>query len=116
MDQVSFPEPGENAWSWGTWGQWGEWTTTCARKEAGCKAGNKGYQTRERDCLVNGLPACFERCMPVDDEGKYPMDSDKKKYPFTNRVDRVVEPNKEMIFILICCLYHLLNLVTINDH
>ena len=97
LDQVSFPEPAENAWSWGTWGEWGEWTTTCARKEAGCKAGNKGYQTRERECLVNGLPACFERCMPVDDEGKPPMDSDKKKYPFTNRVDRVVEPNKEMV-------------------
>ena len=37
--------------------------------------------------------------MPVDDEGRTPMDSDKRKYPFTNRVDRVNEPNKDLWWV-----------------
>jgi len=103
LDQVSFPEPA-NAWSWGTWSEWGEWTTTCKRAAVGCETtidgkANKGYQTRERECLVDGLPACYERCMPVDDEGRTPMDSDKKKYPFTNRVDRVTETDKNLWWV-----------------
>ena len=34
--------------------------------------------------------------MPVDDMGLTPMASDRKKYPFTQRVDRVTEPNKDL--------------------
>ena len=96
IEQASFPVP-ENAWSWGTWGEWGEWSTTCTRKSAECKAKNPGWQTRERKCLVNGETVCSSWCMPVDDMGLTPMASDRKKYPFTQRVDRVTEPNKDRV-------------------
>ena len=97
VEQVSFPLP-EAAWSWGTWGEWGEWSTTCTRKSAECKAKNSGWQTRERQCLSSetGEAVCSSWCMPVDDMGLTPMASDRKKYPFTQRVDRVTEPNKDL--------------------
>ena len=98
LEQVSFPVP-ETSWSWGTWGEWGEWTVTCTRKNSECKAKNSGWQTRERKCLVDGQTVCSSWCMPVDDMGLTPMESDRKKYPFTQRVDRETEPNKDLWWV-----------------
>ena len=97
-DQVKFP-PSAAPWSWGTWGEWGEWTNTCTRSLAVCDFGVKGWQTRERFCFVDGVQTCSTRCLPVDDQGRTPMESDKKKYPFTLRVDRVNEENKDLWWV-----------------
>ena len=101
VEQVKFPEP-ENTWNWGTWGDWGEWSNTCTRLEPSCKLmhetgkPNRGWQTRERTCLIDGLEVCHNLCMPVDDGGLSAVDQKRtSKYPFINRLDREKAPREE---------------------
>ena len=51
---------------------------------------NRGWQLRERTCLLDGVQVCSKLCMPLDDNGAHALDSKKlSRYPFISRIDRV---------------------------